>query len=343
MDPRGPPMGDGHNVEEVYARRHAGPITLQDQHRRCMSKPTQKHEPVPVMNVFGALALELVPDSTCSLDVLTQSQAGTLAAFIAADLARFAAQAASLQLTTVGAHYDAVELLRPGWPLHHQLEQFAARAPLDTNPRADDLPADMAIGRIIAFGSDDASLPTSLMPSSDYIGGPLRLLPFVLSGDGDTVGIIGDVFERDLLERGMAGAATALAAQELFDLRIEHARYLTLHDLAAMMALQYEHVGLAPLWPLIETALLSPRSECWLDAPPEPLVHYADGEARIALFSPSAWHARHAAGLGEDTQHLERRFEYFQARQRQFATVLQAHGIAVLFVQCDTADDTVGL
>ena len=303
-----------------------------------MPKPTKNHGSMRTSSVFGALALELAPASTGGRNVLTQSQAGSLAAHIAADLARFASQAASLQLTTVGAHYDAVELLRPDWPLHQQLEQFAMHAPLDSSPRADDLPGDMAIGRIMAFGADDACLPASLMPSPDHNGGPLRLMPFVLNGDGDTVGIIGDVFERDLLERGMAGAATALAAQELFDLRVEHARYLTLHDLAAMMALQYEHAGLAPLWPLIETALLSPRSECWLDAPPEPLVHYADGEARIALFSPSAWAVRHAAGSSEDTRQLERRFEYFQARQRQFATVLQAHAVAVLFVQCDSAD-----
>jgi hypothetical protein len=341
MDPRGPAIGDGHNVVEVYAGRHAGPITLHDQNRRCMPKPIKNHGSVPVLNVFGALALELAPGTTCSRNVLTQSQAGALAAHIAADLARFDTQAASLQLTTVGAHYDAVEMLRPGWPLHHQLEQLAMRAPLDSNPRAGDSPVEMAVGRIIAFGADDTCLPHALMPSPDDYGGPLRLVPFVLSGDRDTLGVIGDVFERDLLERGMAGAATALAAQELFDLRIEHARYLTLHDLAAMMALQYQHAGLAPLWPLIETALLSPRSECWLDAPPEPLVHYADGEARIALFSPSAWAMRHAAGSSEDTQQLERRFEYFQARQRQLAAVLQAHAISVLFVQCDTADGAV--
>lgn len=306
-----------------------------------MPKATTDHESVNGAGVFGALALELVPGSAYCRDVLTQLQAGELAAFIAADLARFAAPAASLQLSTVGAHFDAVELLRPGWTLHCQLEQFGARAPLGFHPSADHLPEDAASGRIIAFGASDACLPTSLMPSTDYTGGPLRLVPFVLSGDTDAVGIVGDVFERDLLERGMAGAGTALAAQELFDLRIEHARYLTLHDLAAMMALQYEHAGLAPLWPLIETALLSPRSECWLDATPEPLVHYIDGEARIALFSPSAWQARHDDLSSEDPRGMERRFEYFQARQRQFATVLEAHAIAVLFAQCDTADGAV--
>ena len=304
------------------------------------------------VDVFGALALELVPGSPSGEHALTQTDAGTLAGLIAADLARVAADAASLQLITVGAHYDAVEVLRPGWPLHRQLEQLAARAQFSDNVgadnvgtddmHADDMHTDSISGRIIAFGAHAAHLPAPLTPSSDFTGGPLRLVPFVLSGDAGPVNIVGDAFERDLLERGMAGAATALAAQELFNLRIEHARYLTLHDLAAMMALQYEHAGLAPLWPVIETALLSPDNACWLDAVPEPLVHYADREARIALFAPGAWRARYAVNSSEGSDdveaRLERRFEHFQARQRQFAAVLQAHGVAVLFAHCGDED-----
>ena len=150
---------------------------------------------------------------------------------------------------------------------------------------------------------DDGQLPGALAPSADFAGGPLRLLPFVLGGDAGVVARVGDAFERELMERGMAGAATALAAQDLFGLQVEHARYLTVHDLAALMAMQYEHAGLAPLWPVIEAALLAPGHEEWLDAPPEPLVHYAGGEARIALLSPAAWRARHAAEPTGDSEH----------------------------------------
>ena len=148
-------------------------------------------------------------------------------------------------------------------------------------------------------------------------------------------------FERELIERGMAGADTALAAQEAFGLQVEHARYLTAHDLAAMIAMQYEHAGLAPLWPLLETALLEPDGEAWLDAPPEPLLHYVDGEARIALFEPRAWKQRYAADA--TVRHdpamprtLERLHKHFQARQRQIAAVLGAHGVAVTFVHVPT-------
>ena len=294
------------------------------------------------MQVLGALALELKPGSNPARDTLSQHDAGVLSQLVAHDLATFAPEAAALELVVVGAHFDAVELLRPGWPLHRELDQLAARAPGTSECR------------VIAFGAHDGQLPGALAPSADFAGSPLRLLPFVLGGDADVVARVGDAFERELMERGMAGAATALAAQDLFGLQVEHARYLTVHDLVALMAMQYEHAGLAPLWPVIEAALLAPGHEEWLDAPPEPLVHYTGGEARIALLSPAAWRARDAAASGPDhdplpqgaLQHdvllhdrLERAFDHFQARQRQFAAVLGAHGITVTFVHCPGAAD----
>jgi len=311
-------MRGGHNVAEVYARSHSGPITQ----AVPMATPFTSDRPV-----FGALALELSPGSDAPQVLLSQQDAGALAGWIARDLCGFAADAARLDLVTVGAHYDAVELLRPGWPLHRELHQLAARAPRDGDG-----------GHVIAFGAHDDRLPGTLMPSPEYAGGPLRLLPWVLDGDAAIVAGVGDGFERDLIEGGMAGAQTALAAQDSFGLRIEHARYLTLHDLAAMMALQYEHAGIGALWPILETALLAPNGEQWLDAPPEPLLHYAGGEARIALFSPAAWRARYAPDANDGGDRLERRFEQFQARQRQFAAVLGAHGVAVTFAHCPQGD-----
>ncbi|MGH8086115.1 MAG: hypothetical protein ACREPV_12725 [Lysobacter sp.] len=289
----------------------------------------------PDLHVLGALALELHGDAPIGREVLAQAEVGALAGRIARDLAGFCAEAATLELVAVGALYDPVELLRPGWPLHRELDQLAARAPRGAMSGSD--------GRIIAFGAHDGRLPGALAPSPDYAGGPLRLLPFVLTGHADAVSRVGDAFERELIERGMAGADTALAAQDAFGLRIEHARYLTVHDLAAMTALQYEHAGLAALWPLLETALLQPGGEAWLDQAPEPLLHYVDGEARIALFSPSAWHARYAAQVTDDSgdarARLQRQHQHFEARQRQIAAVLGAHGVPVNFVHCERDAD----
>lgn len=279
------------------------------------------------LHVLGALAFELRGGADVAGDRLEQADAGVLADHIATDLARFAPGAAELELVLVGAHYDPVELLRPGWPLHRELDALAARAP------------GRARGRVVAFGASAGQLPGDLTPSPDFVGGPLRLLPFVLGGDPADVAAVGERFEHELLETGMAGAATALAAQELFGLDVEHARYLTVHDLAAMTSLQYEHAGLAPLWPVIETALLAPEGEAWLDQGPEPLLHYADGEVRIAMFTAQAWQARYApeldCGSEASREQAYRQHRHFEARQRQLAAVLQAHGVPVNFVHCD--------
>ncbi len=288
-----------------------------------------------ILHILGALALELAPGSAVGHAALPQREAGSLAAAVARDLAGFEPESAALELTTVGALYDPVELLRPGWPIHHELDQLGARAPGERG---------IARGRIIAFGTHDGVLPGALSPSADYAGGPLRLVPWSLGGDAGTVRRVGDAFERDLMERGMAGAETALQAQDMFGLRVEHARYLTLHDLCALMAMQYEHAGLAALWPLLETALLSPAREAWLDAPPEPLLHYIDREVRIALLSLDGWRARNAADGaedgGQDSERLQRGFAHYEARQRQFAAVLMAHGVPVTFAHC--AGDPAG-
>ena len=53
---------------------------------------------------------------------------------------------------------------------------------------------------------------------------------------------------------------------------------------------------------------------------------------------PCAWRARHAVDETDGAK-LERGFEHYQARQRQFAAVLDAHGVPVQFVHCaDGAD-----
>jgi hypothetical protein len=121
---------------------------------------------------------------------------------------------------------------------------------------------------------------------------------------------------------------------------IEHARYLTLHDLAAMMAMQYEHAGLASAWPLLESALLAPGAVAWLDAPPEPLVRLQGGEAQVALLDESAWRKGGWAPDGiDDAARLARAFDRFQMRQRQLAALLEAHGVAVSYAHCPSGAD----
>jgi len=268
----------------------------------------------PVHTLCGALALELSAPAGQARS-LPRAQAGDLARLIARDLAGFETEVSALSMSTVGAHYDPVELLRPGWPLFTELDQLSARAP------------GQGRAQVIAFGARDGVLPGTLPPADEHLGGPLRVVPLVLRGEPDAVARVRAALEQHLIEHGMAAADTALLAQDAFAVKVEHARYLTLHDLCALTALQYEHAGLAALWPLIETALFSPAREAWLDAPPEPLLGWCAGEARMVEFSEAAWHQRHAADL--DAAAATRLYRHFRARQKQLAAVLAAHGIHV--------------
>jgi hypothetical protein len=281
----------------------------------------------PPAGCLAAFAIELSPGAQAGHAVLAPDAAGALAALVARDLGKLAPQADQLDLGLVAGLFDPVELLRPGWPLHAELDRLVARAPGAVG------------GRVIGFGAGESGLPGALQPAAEHAQGPLRLLPMLLRGDPGIVAAVGKQLEQVLLDTGMAAADTALLAQEGFATRIEHARMITLDDLAAMMALQYEHAGLAPLWPLVEAALFTPEKERWLDAPPEPLLRFAKGEVRIGLLDIDTWAEGGFAPAGVDGEGLGRAFDRFQMRQRQFAAVLDAHAIPVTFDHCPAGRD----
>ncbi|MBJ7517730.1 MAG: hypothetical protein JHC82_16460, partial [Stenotrophomonas sp.] len=247
----------------------------------------------PAMNAIGVLALELADGQSPTQAALTADQSGELAERIGRDLAKLVPQASELDLVFAAAHFDPAEVLRPGWPIHRRLEELQMRAPgLSQGPR------------LLAFGADaNGDVPLPFQADDTLKGGGLRVLPFLLTGtDAATTAAVSDALETVLLAEGMAHADTALLAQKAFGARVEHARYFTVNDLAAMMSMQYDNQGLAILWPLIETAIMAPGQDEWLDAAPEPLLRYTQGEARMALFDPAGWCTYYAHGRNDCEQ-----------------------------------------
>ncbi|WP_199910759.1 hypothetical protein [Xanthomonas fragariae] len=273
---------------------------------------------------MGVMALELSGGTSPERGALPPEQAGMLAERIGRDLTQWIPEVRALELSVAMAHFDPAEVLRPGWPLHRRLEELHARAPgRDQGPR------------VLAFGADaQGQIPLPFQADVQLTGGSLRVLPFLLCGDPEIVATVADAMEQVLLAQGMAQADTALLAQESFGARIEHARYLTTHDLAAMISIQYDNQGLAPLWPLIEAALLAPYTEQWLDQSPEPVLRYVDGEVRIALFDPADWCDYYTYDR-ENCERLRGVYEQYLSRQRQMAAVLEAHGLPVLYVHVE--------
>mgnify|MGYP002715487452 CR=1 FL=1 len=254
----------------------------------------------------------------------------------------FEARAAGRRLAMLTA-YDAgfarvldaagVDLLLVGDSLGMVVQGHGSTLPVTV----DDIAYHTAcVARVIRRALLVADLP--FQADAQLAGGRLRVLPYLLTGAPETTDAVSAHMEASLLDLGMAQAETALMAQDAFGVRIEHARYLTLHDLLAMTALQYSNQGLEPVWDVLETALLARSSEAWLDAPPEPVLRHVDGEVRMALLTPADWRTRHAPDE-QDEALLARGLAMYEARQRQIAAVLQAHGIEVQFVQVAAGQD----
>jgi len=196
----------------------------------------------------AVLAIELVPEGAPKSLSLPLESAHLLGNTIANDLARLLPGVETMGLAVAAAMVDPAQVLRPGWPIHAELASMHQQA-----QRGGWMPS------ITSFGASAGRMAVPVLePDPRLIGSPLLLVPFVLVGHAQDAGQVGARMERDFEEKGLADSATSLFLNEAFSIRTEHARYLTLNDLCAMTAMQYDHAGLAPIWSIIECALLSP-------------------------------------------------------------------------------------
>jgi hypothetical protein len=220
-----------------------------------------------------------------------------------------------------GSLFDAVELLRPGFPVWATLDELARRVPRGQ------------LENVVAFGNHDGHMPAQpLEPDPHYAGGPMRFLPLSLLAPAELAGELSDRLEVELVGRGEAGARTADWLMRRFGVRLEHARFLSRNDLLALTCVQYEHVNLAPLWQLLEAALLTPyREETTLSARGLSL-RYADG--KVWAQSPAQWLA-HQSGDVAERRHA---FAGAMFELRQYGALLHAHGIPL---QLDGTPDSV--
>lgn len=217
---------------------------------------------------MGLVAVECEAPGVPPRTVVDRSRAEQLVGTLAADLAGHVPAVRALDLVAVGAVYDQAQLLRPQWPLHAALGDALARLPEHGDPR------------VIALGTHAGHLPVAtLEPETGLLGSPMLVLPWLLAGPVGIAAAVGRQFEHDLLERGLAGAALALALGDAFGVHITHARHMTTFDLCALASAQYQHAGLDALWQIIEAALLAPERAHSATLPNGDLLHWRDGFA----------------------------------------------------------------
>jgi hypothetical protein len=195
------------------------------------------------------IAVELDPGAAPARRKLDPGDAGQLAAHVMADLAARLPEVERCGLALAGALYDVTELLQPHWPLFHDLRGHYLRGA-------------GAAARLMGLGAAEGRMPGSRFePDPRRAGSALAFVPFVLIPPEDIAEAVNEALEARLGGSGQLGAASALGLQSLFGLRLGHAQYFTRYDLCALMAAQLDPLGLAPLWTLLECALLSPYGE----------------------------------------------------------------------------------
>jgi len=256
------------------------------------------------------LALEPVAGEPPAPMTLSRDDAAALGQLVATDLLGLVPQVERARLVLAGALFDQVELLRPGFPVWATLDDLARRAPRGK------------LESVIAFGHHQGSMPApALEPAPAYAAGPMRLLPISLRVPAELADELSTQLEIQLVGRGEAGVPTADWLMRTLGIRLEHVRYLSRNDLLALTCVQYEHVNLAPLWALLETALLTPqRNDSTMSARGLPM-RYADGT--VSVQSPAQWLARQT---GEPAQRAHD-FAGIVFELRQYAALLDAHRV----------------
>jgi len=218
-----------------------------------------------------------------------------------------------LGLVWMAASYDSAQLLRPGLPIFKALDDLyraGLRDPLDTP-------------QVMTLQALRGNAPSPVLNVDEsLLGGPMVFIPLLLMGEANAIAEASQVLEANLLETGLTDARTALMLVEALGQPGEHARLMTLNDLAAMMSMQYSHVGMQDVWQVIEQAVLLVSSEqsAKLDQPEiSTAVIYRNGAAVLQLI-----------GLDPELAPEDRALQLeAMLKQRQMIALLQAHALEI--------------
>ena len=250
-----------------------------------------------------------------------------------------------LGLVWMAACYDQAQILRPELPVHAALADLYVAA---TRNLATDGAKNGAQVMTLQALRGEAPVP-ALKVDERLLGGAMVLLPFAIVGAVDRVNQARTILEEKLLDTGLTDARTALMLNQALGCDAEHARLMTLDDLAAMCAMQLEHAGLAPVWEVLEAAIFRPNVTVSTQIGCAAL-HWHERKLSIETSGPGSLFALANEPTGklfalanEPTGKLslaEYSDQVLQARQA--SAVLAAHGITATEKFCASATLEVG-
>ena len=259
--------------------------------------------------------------------VLSAADAEQMLAHVDADLRTLLPDITGCSLIAVGAVYDQVQVLRPGYPVFRALESVARGDAGDATEKR------TFRAGLVSVGGQDGALPDpDLQPLGDIPLGLMQLLPVVVHGPEARVRELGQAMEYRFLEEGQVSAHSAAWLENAFDIGIQHARFMTVTDLNAMLRMQLEHFGFLPLWELLDGTLHGKAPVLGVKGSMGQPFELREGAVHVEFQSFDHW-ANGGAGAGKDAtrQQLAAAYADWTREVRQYATTLAAHGLPVRF------------
>ncbi|MFK8011394.1 MAG: hypothetical protein AB8B80_05100, partial [Marinicellaceae bacterium] len=213
----------------------------------------------------------------------------------------------------VGALFQSSEILQPGFPIHSQLRQYANAALKGENNRRNQL----------IIGANDNKLPKGLKRNSNVQITPLLLMPFVIITENQETK---DVFEKQLMHKGMGSVDLLKQMQIALGIKIRHINFMSMLDLAAMMHNHLQMAGFEPLWNILEQSLFNDNPETKAVTRQHNEFYLSKKIVFTPFFSYKVWTSY---GPGKDLANKEESYLHYTQVQRQHVATLKEHGIDI--------------
>jgi hypothetical protein len=253
--------------------------------------------------------------------LLDRSAAEQVLAHIAADLTSMFPTINRCALSIAGALFDQTQVLRRQLPVFSALKSLQQSA----NPGGDFQP------RLLSIGASDGQMPLpELQPFENIPLGLLQILPILVSGPAEHVDELVQEMEHRFIETGQLSAHAAKGLEAHFQVSVNHARFMTITDLNALLHLQLKHYGFLPLWELLDAAMTPSVGALEVGTDEGLNFKWQDGAVH-SFFESFDWWAQYGGGtdLAADDQQLQAAYAGWTQEYRVYLTMLNAHGIKV--------------
>ncbi len=253
--------------------------------------------------------------------LLDRAAAEQVLAHLATDLRAMFPAINQCALSMAGALFDQTQVLSPGMLVYKALETLH-----QSSNSGDDFQP-----RLLSIGTRKGQMPLHELQPFEHIPlGLLQVLPLLVSGPIDCIGTLAEEMEHRFLEQGQLSAHSAKGLESQFKVSLNHARFMTITDLNALLRLQLEHYGFLPLWELLDAAMNTPGQVLQVKTTTGLRFEWREGAVH-SFFESFDWWANHGGGAGRPAskQQLQTAYADWTREYRRYLTMLTAHGVKV--------------